>query len=136
MTQIIVIFDKPIFLPDDNMQETETYGITFEKTDRATPERIEKYIKNYILAVAELYKEGIEHIDVWSYQRNGEVFYVDGPTWQEYVQKAEKAKVRFSILEDDMIDVKIKEDDLYDNYLLTNKVRWTELKALKKNEWN
>ena len=39
MAQIIVIFNKPIFLPDDNMQKTETYGITFEKTDRATPEK-------------------------------------------------------------------------------------------------
>ena len=91
MTQIIAFFSKPIFLPDDDMKKLKTYGLTFEKSERATFERMSNYIKNYILPVAQLYKEGIENIDEWSYKKNGVVFYVNGPFWDEYIKKAEKA---------------------------------------------
>lgn len=134
MTQIIVIFSKPIFLPDDEMKRLRTYGLVVEKTEKATIDRIEKYIKEYILAVAELYKEGIENIDEWSYKKNGVVFYVNGPFWHEYVEKAEKKKIRFAIIEDDSVE--FNDDELYDRYLLTSKERWTELKASKDIVWN
>ena len=134
MQQITVIFSKPVYLPDDEMKRLRTYGLTLKKTDRATFERITEYIKEYILAVAELYKEGIEHIDEWSYKKDGKFFYVDGPTWGEYVKKAEKAKVRFAVIDDENIE--IADDELYDNYLLTSKERWTELKATKDVVWH
>lgn len=134
MTQIIVIFSKPIFLPDDEMKRLRTYGLVVEKTEKATIERITNYTKKYIFAVAELYKEGIENIDEWSYKKNGVVFYVNGPLWEEYVQKAAKAKVRLAIIDDERIE--ITDDELYDNYLLTNKDRWMELKATKEIVWN
>ena len=134
MTQIIAIFSKPIFLPDDDMKKLKTYGLTFEKSERATFERMSNYIKNYILPVAQLYKEGIENIDEWSYKKNGVVFYVNGPFWDEYIKKAEKAKVRFAVIDDDSIE--IKDDELYDNYLLINKGKWEELKKTKTIVWN
>lgn len=134
MTQIIVIFSKPIFLPDDEMKRLRTYGLVVEKTEKATFDRIEKYIKEYILAVAELYKEGIENIDEWSYKKNGVVFYVNSPFWDEYVKKAEKKKIRLAVIDDDNIE--ITDDNLYDNYLLLNKGKWEELKAMKKIEWH
>lgn len=134
MTQIIAIFSKPIFLPDDDMKKLKTYGLTFEKSERATFERMSNYIKNYILPVAQLYKEGIENIDEWSYKKNGVVFYVNGPSWDEYIKKAEKAKVRFAVIDDDSIE--IKDDELYDNYLLINKGKWEELKKTKNIVWN
>ena len=134
MAQIIVIFSKPIFLPDDDMKKLKTYGLTFEKSERATFERMSNYIKNYILPVAQLYKEGIENIDEWSYKKNGVVFYVNGPFWDEYIKKAEKAKVRFAVIDDDSIE--IKDDELYDNYLLINKGKWEELKKTKNIVWN
>ncbi len=134
MTQIIAIFSKPIFLPDDDMKKLKTYGLTFEKSERATFERMSNYIKNYILPVAQLYKEGIENIDEWSYKKNGVVFYVNGPFWDEYIKKAEKAKVRFAVIDDDSIE--IKDDELYDNYLLINKGKWEELKKTKNIVWN
>lgn len=134
MTQIIVIFSKPIFLPDDEMKRLRTYGLVVEKTEKATIERITNYTKKYIFAVAELYKEGIENIDEWSYKKNGVVFYVNGPLWEEYVQKAAKAKVRLAIIDDESIE--ITDDELYDNYLLTNKDKWMELKATKEIVWN
>lgn len=134
MTQIIAIFSKPVFLPDDDMKKLKTYGLTFEKSERATFERMSNYIKNYILPVAQLYKEGIENIDEWSYKKNGVVFYVNGPFWDEYIKKAEKAKVRFAVIDDDSIE--IKDDELYDNYLLINKGKWEELKKTKNIVWN
>lgn len=132
MAQIIVIFSKPIFLPDDKMKRLKTYGLVFEKTEKTTFERITDYTKRYIFAVAELYKEGIENIDEWSYKKNGVVFYVNGPFWHEYVEKAEKKKIRLAIIDDDSIE--IKDDEMYDRYLLTNKEKWDELKAMKKIE--
>lgn len=133
MKQIIVIYDKPVILPSDNMEKVKTYGISLDKPEIATLDRITKYIRNYILAVAELFKEGIEHIDEWSYKKDGVVFYVDGPTWQEYIKKAEKRKVRFAVLDDD--DLEITEDDLYESYLFTNKDKWQQLKGMSKVVW-
>ncbi len=133
MKQIIVIFDKPVILPSDNMEKVKTYGISLDKPEIATFDRITKYIRNYILAVAVLFKEGIEHIDEWSYKKDGVFFYVDGPTWQEYIKKAEKRKVRFSVLDDD--DLEITEDDLHESYLLTNKDKWQQLKGMSKVVW-
>ena len=133
MKQIIVIFDKPVMLPSDNMEKIKTYGISLDKPEIATLDRVTKYIRNYILAVAELFKEGIEHIDEWSYKKDGVVFYVDGPTWQEYIKKAEKRKVRFSVLDDD--DLEITKDDLHEDYLLTNKDKWQQLKGMSKVVW-
>jgi len=133
MKQIIVIFDKPVILPSDNMEQVKTYGISLDKPEIATLDRITKYIRNYILAVAELFKEGIEHIDEWSYKKNGEVFYVNDPTWDKYVQMAEKKKVRFAVLDDD--DMVMMEDDLHENYLLTNKDKWKQLKGMSKVVW-
>ena len=132
MAQIIVIFSRPIFLPDDEMKRLKTYGLVFEKTEKTTIERITDYTKKYIFAVAELYKEGIENIDEWSYKKNGVVFYVNGPFWHEYVGKAEKKKIPLAIIDDDSIE--IKDDEMYDRYLLTNKEKWDELKAMKKIE--
>lgn len=134
MAQIIVIFSKPIFLPDDKMKRLKTYGLVFEKTEKTTFERITDYTKKYIFAVAELYKEGIENIDEWSYKKDGVVFYVNGPFWHEYVEKAEKKKIRLAIIDDDSIE--IKDNEMYDRYLLTYKEKWDELKAMKKIEWN
>lgn len=134
MARILLIFNKAISLPDDSMRETKTYGLTFEKTERATFERIEKYIKEYLLVVADLFKEGIEHIDEWSYRRNGKTFYVDGPMWWEYVRKAQKKKIRFAIIDDEKIE--IKADDLYDNYLFLNKDKWEKLRETKEIVWH
>ena len=50
------------------------------------------------------------------------------------LKKAEKAKVRFAVIDDDSIE--IKDDELYDNYLLINKGKWEELKKTKNIVWN
>ena len=133
MRQFVVIFNKPIVLPGDNLEKIRTYGIFFDKSEIATFDRISNYIRNYILAVAELFKEGIEHIDERSFQRNGEVFYVNGPTWQEYIKKAEKKKIRFAVLDEE--DIMNMEEYLNENYLLTDKDKWKQLMGMPKVVW-
>ena len=90
MKQIIVIFDKPVMLPGENSEKKTAYGVLLDDFESATFSYIEKYIKKYILPVSELYKDSVERFDEWSYCKDGEVFYVEGPTWWEYVKKSEK----------------------------------------------
>ena len=134
MKHFVVIFNKPVILPGDKLQKIKTYGVLFEKTDIATCDRISNYIRNYILAVVEIFKDGVEQFDEWGYKKNGKVFYVNDSNWWQYVERAEKAKVRFAILDDD--GVEIKTEDFNEDYLLTSKERWTELKATKEIVWN
>ena len=134
MKHFVVIFNKPVILPGDKLQKIKTYGVLFEKTDIATFDRMSNYIRNYILAVVEIFKDGVEQFDEWGYKKNGKVFYVNDSNWWQYVERAEKAKVRFAILDDD--GVEIKTEDFNEDYLLTSKERWTELKATKEIVWN
>ena len=134
MKHFVVIFSKPVILPGDNLKKIKTYGLLFEKTEIATFDRMSNYIRNYILAVVEIFKDGVEQFDEWGYKKNGKVFYVNDSNWWQYVERAEKAMVRFAILDDD--GVEIKTEDFNEDYLLTSKERWTELKATKEIVWN
>ena len=134
MKQFMVIFNKQVVLPGDNREKFRTYGILFNKSEKSTFDRVEDYIRNYILPIAELFREGIEHIDEYSYRKDGEVFYTYGPTWQEYVKKAERRKIRFAVIDDE--NIKIKTEDFFEDFLLLNKERWMELKTKKDIEWH
>ena len=134
MKQFVVIFNKPIVLPGDNLEKIKTYGILFQKSEISTFDLIEKYLRNYIFPIAEVFKDDAELISDWSYRKNGEVFYVNGPTWNEYVKKAEKKKIRFEFFGDDILE--IKEEDYVDGYLLINKDTWKELKSMDDIVWH
>lgn len=134
MKKFVVIFSKPVVLPGDNLEKIKTYGILFQKSEISTFDLIEKYLRNYIFPIAEVFKDDAELISDWSYRKNGEVFYVNGPTWNEYVKKAEKKKIRFEFFGDDILE--IKEEDYYDNYLLINKDTWNELKSMDDIVWH
>lgn len=131
MKHLVVIFSKPVILPGDKLEKIKTYGLLFDKTERATPDRISLYIRSYILPVAELFKEGVEHFDDWSYKKDGKVFYVDDENWQQYIEKAEKRKIQIELLDDDNVD--IKEEDLHEDFLLISKDKWNELKRCVSN---
>ena len=134
MKQFVVIFSKPVVLPGDNLEKIKTYGILFQKSEISTFDLIEKYLRNYIFPIAEVFKDEAELISDWSYRKNGEVFYVNGPTWNEYVKKAEKKKIRFEFFGDDILE--IKEEDFVDGYLFINKDTWKELKSMDDNVWH
>ena len=132
MKHFVVIFSKPVILPGDNSEKIKTYGLLFNKTEKATPGRISLYIRNYILPVAELFKEGVEHFDDWSYRKDGKVFYVNDENWEKYVEKAEKRKISIELLDDDYVD--ITEEDLHEDFLLISKEKWNELKKCVSNQ--
>ena len=134
MEHFVAIFSKPIILPGDNLEKIRTYGILFQNSEISTFDRIENYLRKYIFPIAEVFKDGAELISDWGYKKNGEVFYVNGPAWNEYIKKAEKKKIRFEFFGDDI--VKIKEEDYYDNYLLINKDTWNELKSMDDIVWH
>lgn len=134
MKQFVVIFSKPVVLPGDNLEKIKTYGILFQKSEISTFDLIEKYLRNYIFPIAEVFKDEAELISDWSYRKNGEVFYVNGPTWDEYVKKAEKKKIRFEFFGDDILE--IKEEDYVDGYFLINKDKWNELKSMDDIVWH
>lgn len=134
MKQFVVIFSKPVVLPGDNLEKIKTYGILFQKSEISTFDLIEKYLRNYIFPIAEVFRDDAELISDWSYKKKGEVFYVNGPTWNEYVKKAEKKKIRFEFFGDDILE--IKEEDYVDGYLLINKDKWNELKSMEDIVWH
>jgi hypothetical protein len=134
MKQFVVIFSKPVVLPGDNLEKIKTYGILFQKSEISTFDLIEKYLRNYIFPIAEVFKDDAELISDWSYRKNGEVFYVNGQTWNEYVKKAEKKKIRFEFFGDDILE--IKEEDYVDGYLLINKDTWKQLKSMDDIVWH
>ncbi len=134
MKQFVVIFSKPVVLPGDNLEKIKTYGILFNKSEISTFDRIENYLRKYIFPIAEVFKDDAELISDWSYKKNGEVFYVNGPTWNEYVKKAEKKKIRFEFFGDDILE--IKEEDYVDGYLLINKDTWKQLKSMDDIVWH
>ncbi len=134
MKHFVVIFNKPVILPGDKLKKIKAYGLLFEKTEIATFDRMKNYIRNYILAVVEIFKDGVEHFDEWGNKKDGKVFYVNDSNWWQYVERAEKRKVQFAILDDD--GVEIKTEDFNEDNLLTSKERWTELKASKELVWH
>ena len=134
MKQFVVIFNKPVVLPGDNLEKIKTYGILFQKSEISTFDRIENYLRKYIFPIAEVFKDGAELISDWGYKKNGEVFYVNGPAWNEYIKKAEKKKIRFEFFGDDILE--IKEEDYVDGYLLINKDKWNELKSMEDIVWH
>ena len=133
MKHFVAIFSKPIVLPGDQMEKIKTYGLLFADTEMATINRISNYIRNYIWAVAELFRDGVEHISDDTYKKDGKVFLVNDLNWCKYVEIAKKKKNQFAFIGEDCID--IKEGDFYDDFLLTNKVKWKELKEMPKVRW-
>lgn len=128
MKQFVVIFSKPIVLPGSKMERVKTYGMLFNKTEKATIENVTNYIRNYVFVIAELYRDGVEHIGDWTYKKDGKVFNVNESDWWGYVEKAKRKKIQFELVDDD--NVVIKDEDFYDNYLLTSRERWEQLKAM------
>ena len=94
MKQFIAIFSKPIVLPEQQMENIKTYGLLFEDTEMATINRITNYIRNYIWAIAELFRDGVEHISENTYKKDGKVFLVNDKNWWKYVDRAERKKIR------------------------------------------
>ena len=128
MKQFIAIFSKPIVLPGNEMEKVKAYGLLFNKTEKATIENVTNYIRNYVFVIAELFRDGVENIGDWTYKKDAKVFNVNGSYWWDYAEKAKKKKIQFELVDDD--NVEICKEEYYDDFLLTSKERWVQLKAM------
>lgn len=134
MKEIAVIFDQPVMLPGNDNEAVETFGFIFPKTDLTKPENIRTYTKHYILVIAQLFKDKtIEFVGKLYFKKDGKKFYMDDDIWDEYDKKAEKSGVQFALLE--IEDTDVPDEERYEDYLLTSRERWEDLKSREDVVW-
>ncbi len=134
MKEIAVILGQPVMLPGNDNEAVETFGFIFPKTDLTKPENIRTYTKHYILVIAELFKyKTIEFVGKEYFKRGGKEFYMDDDIWDEYDKKAEKSGVQFALLE--IEDTDVPDGERYEDYLLTSRERWEDLKSREDVVW-
>ena len=134
MSQIIVLFDRPLVLPGDEFEEITAYGLCFKKSKYTSLKNIRTYLKHYVMVVAELFKDKtIEFSEKNNvcFKKNGKVFCWDDNIWDDYDRMAEKSGVQYAVFED---EIEITEDDRYD-ILLTSEEKWERLKERKDIVW-
>ena len=81
------------------MEKIKTYGLLFEDTEMATINRITNYIHNYIWAVSELFRDGVEHISENTYKKDWKVFRVNDENWWKYVKNPKRRKINLPLSE-------------------------------------
>lgn len=134
MKEIAVIFDRPVMLPGNGNVAVETFGFIFPKSDLTKPENIRTYTKHYILVIAQLFKDKtIEFVGKLYFKKDGKKFYMDDDIWDEYDKKAEQSGVQFALTEIENTDV--PEEERYEEYLLTSRKRWEDLKNREDVVW-
>ena len=134
MSQIIVVFDRPLVLPGDEFEEITAYGLCFEKSRFTSVKNIRTYLKHYVMVIAELF--GDKTIEFSSknnvcFKKNGKVFFMDDDIWEDYDRMAEKSGLQFSVFDD---EIEITDDDRYD-ILFTSEEKWKHLKERKEIVW-
>lgn len=134
MKEIAVIFDRPIVLPGNGTVAVETFGFIFPQTDLTKTENIRTYTKHYIRVIAELFKyKTIEFVGKLYFKKDGKKFYMDDDIWDEYDKKAEQSGVQFALLE--IEDTDVPDEERYEEYLLTSRERWEDLKSREDVVW-
>ncbi len=134
MKKIVALFNKPVKLPGEDMEQVICYGLCLNKTGFASEQNIKSYIRYYILVIAQIYKDKtIEFIGNDIFKKDGQIFSIDGDVWEKYYNKSQKTKLRIAIVEVD--DTEVPNEDIYD-ILLTAKEKWIQLKGREDIVWN
>lgn len=134
MKEIAVIFDRPVMLPGNGNVAVETFGFIFPQSDLTKPENIITYTKHYVMVIAQLFQDKtIEFVGKLYFKKDGKKFYMDNDKWDEYDKKAEKSSVQFALLEIENTDV--PNEERYEEYLLTSRERWEDLKSREDVVW-
>lgn len=134
MKEIAVIFDQSVMLPGNGDVAVETFGFIFPKSDLTKPENIRTYTKHYIFAIAELLKDkSVVFVGKLYFKKDRKEFYMDDDKWDEYDKKAEKSSVQFALIEIENTDV--PNEERYEEYLLTSRERWEQLKERDDVVW-
>lgn len=134
MKEIAVIFDQSVMLPGNGDVAVETFGFIFPKSDLTKPENIRTYTKHYIFVIAELLKDkSVVFVGKLYFKKDRKEFYMDDDKWDEYDKKAEKSSVQFALIEIENTDV--PNEERYEEYLLTSRERWEQLKERDDVVW-
>ena len=134
MRGIAVICDRPIGLPGNGNVAVETFGFIFPKSDLTKPENIRTYTKHYILVIAQLFKDKtIEFVGKLYFKKDGKKFYMNDDIWDEFDKKAEQSGMQFALLE--IEDTDVPDEERYEEYLLTSRERWEDLKSREDVVW-
>ena len=134
MKKIVVLFNKPVKLPGEEMEQIISYGLCLNKSGYTSVQNIRSYISSYILVIAQIYKDKtIEFLGNETFKKEGKIFSLDGDVWEKYYNKAQKTKLQFAIVEVD--DTEVPNEDTYD-ILLTAKEKWKQLKGREDIVWN
>lgn len=121
-------------LPGNGDVAVETFGFIFPKSDLTKPENIRTYTKHYIFVIAELLKDkSVVFVGKLYFKKDRKEFYMDDDKWDEYDKKAEKSGVQFALIEIENTDV--PNEERYEEYLLTSRERWEQLKERDDVVW-
>lgn len=118
----LIVFSKPIIVPDDKEKLILTYGLVVDK-DMWEKTRWNTLFVKYVITGSKLYGDGYRTSDGEVFVKDDTVIKLDDRMWNEYELKTKDNDVKYSIVED---DVEIDDEDYYVEYF-TNKDKWAAL---------
>lgn len=72
--EIVALFDRPVILPGDEMEEVWTYGLIFRPSNIATFNNISRFIKEYIVVLSTIFQDKeAEVCNEMSFKKGGRV---------------------------------------------------------------
>lgn len=126
----LILFSKPILVPDDKEKTILSYGLVVNKDMWMKTRWNTLYVK-YIITGSELYGKGYRTKDGEIFVKDHTVIKLDDQTWNEYEAKTKDNDVKYSIVED---NVEIADEDYFLEYF-TNKDKWAALISKEDLVW-
>ena len=126
----LIVFNKPILVPDDKEKTILSYGLVVNKDMWMKTRWNTLYVK-YIITGAELCGDGYRTSDGEVFVKDDTVIKVKDQMWNEYEAKSKDNDVKYSIVED---DVEIDDEDYTVEYF-TNKDKWAALISKEDLVW-
>lgn len=107
----LILFSKPILVPDDKEKTILSYGLVVDKDMWMKTRWNTLYVK-YIITGSELYGDGYRTSDGEVFVKDDTVIKLDDRMWNEYEAKTKDNDVKYSIVED---NVEIADEDYFWN---------------------
>ena len=126
----LILFSKPILVPDDKEKTILTYGLVVDKDMWEKTCWNTLYVK-YIITGSELYGDGYRTSDGEVFVKDDTVIKLDDRMWNEDEAKTKDNDVKYSIVED---NVEIADEDYFLEYF-TNKDKWAALISKEDLVW-
>ena len=97
----LILFSKPILVPDDKEKTILSYGLVVDKDMWMKTRWNTLYVK-YIITGSELYGDGYRTSDGEVFVKDDTVIKLDDRMWNEYEAKTKDNDVKYSIVEDNV----------------------------------